>query len=433
MTRIFLLLAALLPGTAAAQSTYGCLGLADRHAYSAVEGDLGTFFLLDPDLRMFQPLTEVAAEDIASLSTALAERGTTLVYAPLPTKSLAMPERLPQAAYDHGYDPDVAATVYDLILDRLRSRDVATADLRRAMRAPEGQPSFHLADERITSAGAQRAASAIAQAISITPGFAALPKAQFATGPTGAVTLPSDMRAALQLRCQVRLPDVVAEGSTTTRAGGGAIGTDLFAGTANAGGIVIVTTGKAGEPTANLAGAVAAATGLETQIYAVPDGGSFAAISSYMTSRQFIDRRPAYLVWLNPVEENLADRGDQPMAELVAAARADCGIPLPMTPGIEAGTLSADLSTMDRSRRYSILIESDGSAATAARFDFRGADGTVRTRQIVRHRNQAPTGRFYMPMTGLWPEGAVGVEITLDVPVAATARVSACPMDGMKP
>jgi alginate biosynthesis protein AlgX len=433
MTRMLFLLAALLPGTAAAQSAYGCLGLADRHAYSAVEGDGGAFFLLDPDLRMFQPLTEVAAEDIASLSVALAERGTTLVYAPLPTRSLAMPGRLPQAAYDHGFDPDVAATVHDLMLDRLRSRDVATADLRRAMRTADGQTSFHLADDRITPAGAKRAATALAQTIATTPGYQALPKAQFSTAPSGAVTLPSDMRAALQLRCQVRLPDVVAEGSSTTRAGGGTIGTDLFAGATNAGGIVIVTTDKAGEPTANLAGALAAATGLETQIYAVPDGDAFAAISSYMTSRQFMDRRPAYLVWVNPIEENMADRGDQPMAELVAAARADCGIPLPMTPGIEAGTLAADLSTMDRSRRYTILVESDGSAATAARFDFRGPDGTVRTRHILRHRNQAPTGRFYMPMTGLWPEGAVGVEITLDVPVASTARVSACPMDGNTP
>lgn len=433
MMRTLVLLAALLPGAAAAQSAFGCLGLAERHAYSAVEGDGGAFFLLDPDLRMFHPVTEEAADDIAALSAALAARGTTLIYAPLPTKSLAMPERLPQAAYDHGFDPDVAATVYDLILDRLRSRDVAAADLRRAMRSKDGAVSFHLADSRITPAGAKRAAAAIAQAIAITPGYAALPKAQFSSTPAGASTLPSAMRAALQLRCQLRLPDVVAEGSTTTRAGGGTVGTDLFGGAGGAGGIVIVTTDKAGEPTANLAGALAAATGLETQIYAVPEADGFAAISSYMTSRQFMDRRPAYLVWVNPVEENLSDRGDQPMAELVAAARADCGIPLPMTPGIEPGTVAVDLSTMDRSRRYAILVESEGTPATAARFDFRGPDGTVRTRQILRHPNQAPTGRFYMPMTGLWPEGVAGVEITFDVPMATTARVSACPMDGMTP
>lgn len=420
------LLAALCAGAAQAQSTYGCLGLDDRHAYAAVEGDAGTFFLIDPDLRMFHPLTEQAADSVAALSAALAARGTTLVYAPLPTRSLAMPERLPQAAYDYGLDPDLAATFYDLLLDRLRSRDVATADLRRAMRAPDGPPSFHLADDRITPAGATRIAAALGQTVTTAPGYADMPRAQFATTPTGTVTLPSDMRAALQRHCQIRLPEVMAEGSTTTRAGGGATGTDLFAGAAAAGGIVIVTTGKAGEPTANLAGALAQATGLETRIYAVPGGGSYAAISSYMTSRGFQDRRPAFLVWLNPVEENLQDRGDQPMAELVAAATGDCGIPLPMTPGIEVGSLSADLSRLDRSRPWTVMVESEGSAATEARFDFRGPDGTVRTRQIIRHRGQAPTGRFYMPMTGLWPEGATAVEIALDVPVSATARVAAC-------
>jgi alginate biosynthesis protein AlgX len=417
---------ALAAGAAAAQSTYGCLGLDGRHAYPAVEGDAGTFFLIDPDLRMFHPLTEESADAIAGLSAALAARGTTLVFAPLPTKALALPERLPQAAFDYGFDPDLAATFYDLLLDRLRSRDIATADLRRAMRAADGPPSFHLADDRITPAGATRIAGALGQTIATAPGYADLPKAQFATASAGAVTLPSDIRAALQRHCQIRLPDVVAEAGSTTRAGGGTVGTDLFAGASAAGGIVIVTTGKAGEPTANLAGALAAATGLETQIYAVPGGGSYAAISSYLTSRLWQDRRPAFLVWLNPVEENLADRGDQPMAELVAAARGDCGLPLPTAPGIEVGSLSADLSALDRSRSYTVLVESDGSAASAARFDFRGPDGTIRTRTILRHRDQAPTGRFYMPLTGLWPEGARSVEVTLDAPVAATARVTAC-------
>jgi alginate biosynthesis protein AlgX len=379
---------------------------------------------------MFHPLTEESADAIAALSVALAGRGTTLVYAPLPTKSLALPERLPQAAFDYGLNPDLAATFYDLLLDRLRSRDIATADLRRAMRAQDGAPSFHLADDRITPAGAQRVAAALGQVIATAPGFKDQPRQQFATTTTGTVTLPSDMRAALQRHCQIRLPEVMAEGSTTTRAGGGSTGTDLFAGAATTGGIVIVTTGKAGEPTANLAGALAQATGLETQIYAVPDGGSYAAISSYMTSRIFRERRPAFLVWLNPVEENLADHGDQPMAELVAAAAGDCGIPLQVTPGLEVGTLSADLSALDNSRRFALLVDSEGSAATRAQFDFRGPDGTIRTRQILRHRDQAPTGQFYMPLTALWPEGARSVEVTLDVPVAASARVAACSVPG---
>jgi alginate biosynthesis protein AlgX len=430
MIRLAAVLAALWAGAAAAQSTYGCLGLDDRHAYAAVEGDAGTFFLIDPDLRMFHPLTEEAADAIAGLSAALAVRGTTLVYAPLPTKSLALPERLPQAAFDYGLNPDLAATFYDLLLDRLRSRDIAAADLRRAMRAQDGAPSFHLADHRITPSGATRIAAALGQVIATAPGFKELPRAQFTTTATGTVTLDSDMRAALQRHCQIRLPEVMAEGSTTTRAGGTSTGTDLFSSAATTGGIVIVTTDKAGEPTANLAGAVAKATGLDTQIYAVPQGGSYAAISSYMTSRIFQERRPAFVVWLNPVEENLSDRGDQPMAELVAAATGDCGIPLPMTPGIEVGTLSADLSSLDLGRGYTLLVESEGSAAFRAQFDFRGPDGTIRTRQVLRHRDQAPTGRFYMPLTGLWPEGARSVEVILDVPVSAGARVSACANPG---
>ena len=31
-----------------------------------------------------------------------------------------------------------------------------------------------------------------------------------------------------------------------------------------------------------------------------------------------------------------------------------------------------------------------------------------------RHENAPLTGRFFMPVTGLWPEGATAVEIALD-------------------
>jgi alginate biosynthesis protein AlgX len=50
----------------------------------------------------------------------------------------------------------------------------------------------------------------------------------------------------------------------------------------------------------------------------------------------------------------------------------------------------------------------------------------MRAKSVYRHPDQVKTGRFYMPMSGLWPEGAQAVDIVLDVPFAGSARVTAC-------
>ncbi len=62
-----------------------------------------------------------------------------------------------------------------------------------------------------------------------------------------------------------------------------------------------------------------------------------------------------------------------------------------------------------------------------ARFDFtaRGT-GLIRSRWITRRAGQVATGRFFLPYSGIWPEGAQTVEVVLDVPFGPQARVTAC-------
>ena len=203
---------------AMAQSVYGCNDLAGRHTLPAVEGADGVFYRVDPDMRNFHAFSDESIARLADLSQALASLGTTLVYVPLPTKSLAMPDQLPQAAMDLGFDPDLATTVYDEILRRLRDSGIQTVDVRAALRAaPDDQPSFFLTDYRMTSAGGRRAAQAIADALAQATGFTDLPKSLFDTRSGGMVTLASDMRSILQRHCLIALPVVQTETFVTTR------------------------------------------------------------------------------------------------------------------------------------------------------------------------------------------------------------------------
>lgn len=427
LVAVALALAVASPATA--ESAFGCTGLDGRWGAPAVEGVDGTFFRVDPDLQMLLPFTDRTADRLADLARALGSMGTTLVYVPLPTRALAMPERLPDLARDLGYDPATAATVYQGLVGRLRARDLLVVDARATLRAAAGDPpSFFATDERLTPEGARRLAEAVGAVLAATPGFADLPKNRFESRAAGRVTLDSDLRDLLQRRCSSPLPAVEAEAWVTSRLQGSALASGqslLGAGTARIP-VALLGTAQTDEVALDLAGLVSERTGLEVNQYAVAGDDPFAAISSYLTSRAFQEARPAYLVWIVPASASLAGRGDRPLRELVAAAGTACLTPLPTAPGAGPGSLVADLAALDPGTPVTLLVDAGGAAGREARFDFVSGAGLVRTRTIVRDPGQAPTDRFYVPMSGLWPDGARSVEVTLDVPLGPGARVTAC-------
>ncbi len=423
--------ACLLQGAAAqAQQAFGCTDLSGRHGLPSVEGTSGVFYTITPDLQMFHPFAHETIEDMAKLSRALASAGTTLIFAPLPAKGLAMPGNLPDAARDLGFDPTLAATTYDETVRQLAQAGVSAVNLRRALVAQDAaQPSVLATDDRLTGHGARRVARAIGDVIATQPAYAEMPKGRFETRSSGTVTLDSDMRTMLQRHCLQPLPAAQMEGFATTRVSAslGASATTAFATSGTAPRVAIMGTDKTADPAANLAGFLSEFSGLDVVEYTVPGGDAFAAISTFVTSRSFQEARPAFLVWMNPVEQSLARTGDQPMAELTAAAAGLCQIPLPVLPGRDATMLIADLGGLDPAQSYTLFLDAEGAPATQARFDFvSGVTGMVRSRTIVRHPKQMPTGRFFMPMTGLPPDGARTLEVVMDVPFGPTARLTAC-------
>lgn len=421
--------AAILALPAAAQSVYGCSNLSGRISMPSVEGSHGVFYRIDPDLHMFHAFSDESIDLLGELSQVLAAQGTTLIYLPLPTKGLAMPDQLPQSARDLGFDLTIATTVHDEIFRRLSEAEVLSVNLRTALRtAPEGQQSFFGTDDRMTPAGARRAAVAVSDLIRTTTGFDDLPKSLFETRQTGSAIIPSDMYNVLQRHCAAPLPPVQTDTFATTRFQSGAAQTDtaIFgAGRADAR-IALLGTEYTGGAMANLAGFLAENTGLDVVEYSVDAGGSFAAMSSYLTSRAFAEARPAYLIWTNPVFNNLAQFGDQPLRELIAAAGAVCSVSLPLATGFEPNSISADLRGLEPGQDYTLFVDADGAQAAEARFGFTGTAGLVTSRIISRNLSQVPTGRFYMAMTGLAPNDAQTVRIDLDVPFGINARVLAC-------
>lgn len=425
------LIAALsLAAPAAAQSVFGCTDLAGTSRWASVEGAAGVFYRIDPDLMMAQPFSDDTVTALADLSRTLAAGGTRLIYVPLPTKSLAMPEGLPPAARDLGYDATLAATLYDDMLARLTAAGVTAVNARAALRGgADAAPSFFGPDPRLTAAGARRAAEAIAGTLATLPGVADLPRVRFETRSASAARLPSAMRVALQRHCLMPLPEVETETYLTTRLDGGGASGNALLGTGPQARVALVGTDYSGDPAVNLGGFLSTATGLDVQSYAVTGGGAFAAISSYLTSRAFAEGRPAVLVWANPVFESLADHGDQPLRELIAAAGDTCRVAVPTGAGAAPGRMIADLAGLDPAVPTMLMIDTGGAPATSVTLEVRGPGTPARARSVHRHPGQVPTGRFYVPLDGLWPEAAAGAtaEIRLDVAFGAAPLVTACP------
>lgn len=407
---------------AAMASVHGCRGIHDGHFWSSIEGRDGVFFRVNPGLHNHHPMTDATIGELAKLSRALKAGGTSLVLAPVPTKALAMPRHLDTDIELFGYDPEIATTVYLDAISRLRSAGIATADPLRALILSDRAPYFRT-DDRMTAQGARIAAATIGREIRNSDGYDQRPRHVFTSVQTGEAEIPSAMRLALQQHCEATLPAPVTatfETRLETRA------------TQEGGGVIaLVGTEFSDLPEANFAGFLAEETGFDVIQYSLPGGGAFGAISTYLTSEEFSAERPDYLVWEFPIHDNPGGQGLQPLQELIAAARNICRDETPLTVGdreTQPRVARASLNRLTAPAGRSLLLDTGGAPARIARFAFDKGDGIIRTNIIARHPQQLPTGRFFVPLSGLWPDGAEAVDITLDIAFGDAPSLSICSM-----
>lgn len=412
-------LVTLTPLTATAESSaFRCDGLSRGHHHASVEGQDGVFFRLIPDLRNDQPLPDPVIDELRALSHALAAGGTTLVLAQVPTKALAMPHALNTRTGDFGYDPDTATTLYLDTLRRLRDAGIHAVNVRDTM-IMSGTEPFFKTDHRLNAAGAKAMAAAIAAHIRKFPDTDALARHVYTTRESGSATLASSLRPALQQRCQQFLPEVTTPVFRTTLS--------AAAETGDVGVIALVGSEYSNTPEVNFAGFLAQETGFDVIQYSVNGGGAFAAISTYLTSREFQAARPDILVWELPVYANPGARGLLALQELVTAARNSCTFDISITRDeTSPRLLTGDLSNLPEGPPPVLLLDLDQQIARSVRFRFLNSDGAVLSRIIERHPAQLPTGRFYMPTTALWPEGTITVEMTSDTDIGPNPQLFAC-------
>ncbi len=410
-------------------SNFGCIGLQENGELSAIEGRDGVFYRINADLRMHHPFSDRTVERLADLSEALAANGTTLIFVPIPTKSVTMPGHLPDSAALYGFDLDIATHVHLDILQRLENSGVRVVDARAAMlETPEGELPFFKADFHWSAAGARETARAIADTIRALPGYAEMTKSQFETTANGTSVAFSGMRRILQKSCLTTLPEAVSTTYETTQIQSldlGEGGLDLFGGGTDAIPIALLGTSFSDSSINNFPGFLAEYSELEVINYAMTGGNQFGAMTSYLTSQEFEESPPQVLVWENPIYNNLAQYGDAPMRELIAAAGRTCRIEMPIQ--VEGASVTVDLTGYDLSAEDTIFIDTYRNIDARAEFAFSSSAGLERVKTIVRGERLDRTGRFYMPLSGLWDDGAATVRIDLEHPLSTAPAVYLCP------
>ncbi len=380
-----------------AQSRFGCEGL-ETLPTPMVEGLGGVFYRIDPDLLMETRVPDAVVTAAATLSRALEERGTRLIFVPVPTKALVMPGQLGPEPIRFAYDVRTANALYADSVSRLRAEGVTTVDAVESLVGKgDDEPVVFKTDSRLTNHGLRM----LAEAIAAEAGTAGLGAEQFVTEEVGDIILESRERFKLQFACQAELPQVRTKGFKTLP----------ITETEGVADIAVAGTTMTGAVGLNFAGFLAKATGHSVAHEIIADDAT-AALAAYLTSDRFKTEEPAFLVWLLPIWSNPSRFGDQPLRELVAAANGACGAEI-QGERLSGGSFRFDLRSVPLDGGRSLRLATADEPVVEAAFRFESGTGDVRSRSVVRTDPALATSRLYVPMSGLWPDGPTSVAVDI--------------------
>ena len=425
------LIAGSVPFTALADpaSDYECSAYEFSTALPSVEGKDGVFFRTFADLRLQHPMDQRTIDQLGRLAAVLKENGTTLVYVTIPAKSQVMVDYLPEHSKDYGFDPEMAQMIYKDIITRMSAVGIIAPDVMTALQTVKGdERPFFGADFHWTSQGARAAAQAIADQIKADPAYSELTPGTYESKPLGKEVAFSGMRRSLQSFCKDALPPtqtMAYKTSLVEGAAGDGAALDIFASSSAAVPAVLIGTSFSDSPINNFAGFLTEFTGLDIVNYAITGGNQYGALTSYMTSDEFKAQRPRFLIWENPIYNNLAQYGSEPVEELIAAAGTSC-TNLLATTKVDEFTLSASMVGISVHPDDAIFADYGEEGARVASFALETTDGITRKSKIERSSRLRGTGNFYLGLSPFRHPGFSQVSVRFDRPVTDATQLSFC-------
>lgn len=317
-----LLLCALATASAQAQPRYTierwgalCPQASDPAAYAASgfleanrvlrDGEDGWMFRSESDLvTQFGP-DPGGYRELQRFARKLRARGTELVLIYLPTRGLVHPHRLADRS---GYDYERARASYAAALNSFRALGITVPDLTALTgEAPRADAYYFKRDHHWTPYGAQRAAQAVAAAVSTMPAYAGLARKTYSTVRNGMMRKTGTLQIAASRICGYGYSDQWVP--TYGTAAEGADGSEALFGDAELPRVVLVGTSFSRSAVSyNFDGYLQEYLGVEILNEAMAGGSFDGAMMQFLPSATFQSEPPKILLWEVPSYYDLGSR-----------------------------------------------------------------------------------------------------------------------------
>ena len=227
---------------------------------------------------------------LRAIQQSLAERGTTLMIVPLPTRGIVHPEFVDDTEFDHR----VAAKNYYLYLNRLRRVGLLTPQLDELTAGDQTEPLYFARDHHWTPTGAAVTAQLVSKEVARNNLLTDVPTMSFTTTTVEQDATPGSYARAAKDLCGIEY------GAETFSVHYTEAQLDLFADVANPEVVLVGTSNSNGVKHFNFGGFLRQELGVDVLNVATSGGGFDESLIQYLQSPEFSTQAPRLIIWEVP-------------------------------------------------------------------------------------------------------------------------------------
>ncbi len=312
------------PAAQAADALYQCPYLdSEKHQllYDMSQGKDGWFFRENTDFKEDFFLSDETAHYLTRMKDALAVRGTSLVFVPLPVRAMVADTYLLDSEdVQKNFDTKRAHRAYTQYIADLRQKtgltvvDVLDSDTKL------NSDYFFKRDIHWTTEGARFTAEKIGEAIKALPAYKNITPSTYETTAQGAKDMKGKIFLELLRLCTSQIPaEKVPVFETRLKA----TGADALFGSDQTSSALIGTSFSEMD-ILNFDGFLSEYTGLPIANYAIGAGELFIAMISYVNSPGFKDNPPPFMFWETPGHYNINLNSASYFRQIIPAIKGEC-------------------------------------------------------------------------------------------------------------
>lgn len=388
---------------------------ADQRVYAGQDG----WLLRSSDFKEdFSPKNSLPY--LVRLNEALASVGVELVVAIIPLRSMVYPQIILEYPEDAtSFSADKASASYNDLIAELESAGIQAPNLLEVATAMSANEFyFYKLDHHWTGEGARYSAEAVAEVIKKSEHYATLEKVPYKTTLLKEREASGSAQEIVEETCATPLQSEVRKVyQTVSTSADGLFGDVTYP-------VSLVGTSFSGH---NLDGFLSETLQLPVLNYAVAGGGAYTAIQAYLSSDDFQNQKPSYLVW-----EFSAHHGFRELRELKQLIPSVYGVCKDSVYSAEV-TLAPTVTVLDEtvtgalpSASYYMVLEIPDVTVTDFAVNTVYTDGDKSKVVVSRSTRGTNNGRFFVELNDSPTKHLQTVSIEMPGSISSAVTVLVC-------